>query len=80
MLRKSTKLNDVNHCTLISFMSIFSKTSQNILKIIILGRELLRFVIYVDNVQQYMHALQGKSVKLHAYYSAKPNNCAHLKE
>ena len=47
-------------------MSIFSKTSQKFLKIMILRGELMRFVIYVDNVQQYMHALQGKSVKLHA--------------
>ena len=26
----------------------------------------MRFVIYIDNVQQYMHALQGQFVKLHA--------------
>ena len=62
MLKKSIKLNDVNRCTLMSFVSIFS----NILKMIILKGELMRFVTYVDNVQQYMHALQGKFVKLHA--------------
>ena len=32
---------------------------------IILGGELMRFIIYVDNVQQYMRVLQGKFVKLH---------------
>ena len=45
------------HCTLISFVSIFSKTSQNFLKMIILSGELMRFVIYVDNVQQYIYTL-----------------------
>ena len=34
-------------------------------KMIILGGELMRFIIYVDNVQQYMRVLQGKFVKLH---------------
>ena len=33
---------------------------------IILSGELMRFGIYVDNVQRYMHALQGKLVNPHA--------------
>ena len=64
MLRKSIKWYDVNHCTLISCVSIFSKPSQKFLRMIILRGELMRFVIYVDDVQQFMHALQGQFVKL----------------
>ena len=35
------------------------------LKMIILNGKLMRFNIYVDNVQQYMRALQAKFVKMH---------------
>ena len=58
----------VNHCTLISFVSIFSKIGDpcmHFLKMIILKGELMRFIIYDDNVQQYMGALQRTFVKLH---------------
>ena len=43
-------------------MSIFSKTSQNFLKMIILSGELMRFVIYVDNVQQLVHARSTRKI------------------
>ena len=38
---------------------------MHFLKMIILRGELMRFIIYVDNVQRYTRALQGKFVKLH---------------
>ena len=38
---------------------------MHFLKIIILKGELIRFIIYVDNVQQYMCALQMKFVMIH---------------
>ena len=45
---------------------------------IILSGELMRFVIYVHNVQQYMHVQQGKLVN--RMRRAKPNNFAILRE
>ena len=60
MLRKSMTLYGVNHCTLIS-LCYFSQTlaiHMHFLKMIILRGELMRFIIYADNVQQYMRVLQ----------------------
>ena len=41
---------------------------HHVLKMIILRRKLMRFIIYVDNIQLYMHTLQANFVKLYNLY------------
>ena len=54
----------VNHCKFVLIFSIIGD-SYALSEMIILRGELMRLIIYVDNVQQYMRVLQGKFVKLH---------------
>ena len=44
---------------------------QHVVKMILLKGELMRFIIYVGNVQHYMSALQVHFVKLHTLYILK---------
>ena len=40
---------------------------------VILKGKLMRFIIYVDNIQQYMRALQRKYIMLHNYRAKSGN-------
>ena len=41
---------------------------EHVMKMILLRGELMRFIIYVGNVQHYMSALQAHFVELHTLY------------
>ena len=67
MLKKN---NEMERCLAFHFNKFCINFLNNwrfihFLKSITLRGEFLRFIIYVDNEQQYMRALQGKFAKLH---------------